>query len=222
MPRPSMSIRHSASSKLRLASPRKIATVGPNFTRMVPHQTPSPWSVASSAPGIHDATTAGSRNSGQTRSHGEASVLSSFSETNGSGIKAGLEPPNDAPSGTPGNRGSGIPVKLIPRSDEKPGRNVGPREYSRRGDWRRADPPAQDYRHGDRRERDLPRRLPGQDVMAASRARWRSTRGAPAHHRPQDHRVPWGSVSSLRSACQDQRPLGRGPLHWQVRGSLLR
>ena len=58
----------------------------------VPRQTPSPSRGARSAPAMHDATTAGSRNGGQTRSDGGGIIVSSFSAANGSGTRAGSEP----------------------------------------------------------------------------------------------------------------------------------
>jgi hypothetical protein len=64
-----------AASKVRPASPRNTATVGPNFTRMDPRHSPSPWSGASGAPGMHDATSAGSRSNGQTSAAGSGIVV---------------------------------------------------------------------------------------------------------------------------------------------------
>src|SRR6185437_1574388 len=75
MPRPSMVQVLAASSKARLASPRNTATVGPNFTRIEPRHIPSPWSGDSVAPGMHDATSAGSRSNGQSLSAGEEMVV---------------------------------------------------------------------------------------------------------------------------------------------------
>ena len=75
MPRPSMVQVLAASSKARLASPRNTATVGPNLTRIEPRHMPSPWSGDSVAPGMHDATSAGSRSNGQTLSAGEGMVV---------------------------------------------------------------------------------------------------------------------------------------------------
>ena len=68
-------------SKARLASPRNTATVGPNFTRTEPRHSPSPWSGDSVAPGMHEATSAGSLSSGQTSSAGSAIVVVSLNAT---------------------------------------------------------------------------------------------------------------------------------------------
>src|SRR5688572_18603778 len=68
MPRPSMVQVRAVWSKARLASPRNTATVGPNFTRTDPRHIPSPWSGDSVAPGMHEATRAGSLSSGHTSS----------------------------------------------------------------------------------------------------------------------------------------------------------
>ena len=76
MPRPSMAQVRAAGSKARLASPGNTATVGPNSTRIEPRHSPSPLSVASSAPGMHDATSARSLSSGQTSSAGTGSSSS--------------------------------------------------------------------------------------------------------------------------------------------------
>ena len=80
MPRPSMVQVRDASSNASVASPRNAATVGPNLTLIEPRQTPSPWSGARSAPGMQDATSAGSRSSGQTLSAGEGMVVVSVME----------------------------------------------------------------------------------------------------------------------------------------------
>jgi len=81
MPRPSMVQLRAASSKARLASPRSTATVGPNFTRIEPRHSPSPWSGASWAPGMHAATLAGSRSTGHTSAARRRIVVVSVSET---------------------------------------------------------------------------------------------------------------------------------------------
>ena len=75
MPRPSMVQVRAAWSKASVASPRNTATVGPNFTRTEPRHSPSPWSGDSVAPGMHEATSAGSLSSGQTSSAGSAIVV---------------------------------------------------------------------------------------------------------------------------------------------------
>src|SRR5689334_18354482 len=75
MPRPSMVQAFAASSNAGLASPRTTATVAPNLTRIEPRHIPSPWSGDSVAPGMHDATSAGSRSNGQTLSAGEGMVV---------------------------------------------------------------------------------------------------------------------------------------------------
>ncbi len=66
---------------MRAASPRNTATVGPNFTRMDPRHSPSPWSGASAAPGMHDATSAGSLSNGQTSAAGNRMVVFSVNDT---------------------------------------------------------------------------------------------------------------------------------------------
>jgi hypothetical protein len=53
----------------------------PLFTRMEPRHSPSPWSGASWAPGMHDATSAGSRSSGQTSAAGSGIVVFSVNDT---------------------------------------------------------------------------------------------------------------------------------------------
>ena len=81
MPRPSMVQVRAAWSKASVASPRNTATVGPNLTRIEPRHRPSPWSGASVAPGMHDATSAGSLSSGQTSSAGDGIVVVSVNDT---------------------------------------------------------------------------------------------------------------------------------------------
>src|SRR5690606_36302300 len=80
IPRPSTVQVLLESSKFSTASPRNVATVGPNFTRIEPRQVSPPESGESSAPGIQEATTSGSRSRGQTRSGGAGMTVVSLRE----------------------------------------------------------------------------------------------------------------------------------------------
>src|SRR5690606_35532931 len=111
IPRPSTVQVLLESSKFSTASPRNVATVGPNFTRIEPRQVSPPEAGGSAAPGRPEATTPGAR---RRREAGE-SAAPGIQEATTSGSRS---------RGQTTSGGAGMTVVSLREGMELPGRGA--------------------------------------------------------------------------------------------------